>query len=320
MVGLEQNLEADLGIDSIKRIEIVGSLLQQLPERQREALAAHRSRLNTQPSLRGMLDLIEQATADAAAPAAVVGSDRASACRTCCQSRARARACAAARGDAPAPRTAAGRRRAQPDPGLLRPHRRSPRRRRSVAATLRGRDVEVAIVDPATLADEDRLLQWCAAFAPATPIAGLVHLAPLGSPAVAADGSPAQWRQAIQDNEKSLFLLLRELGPRMADEAHVVAASDLGGLFGREGSADDDLRLLGGSVGMVKSLRKGTHRIARQGGGPGSVAQGGGTGRTCSPKSNSTAAAPKSAIPTASASCSTPSPRTSPPMRRAKRR
>src|SRR5690606_23119007 len=28
MVGLEQNLEADLGIDSIKRVEIVGALLQ----------------------------------------------------------------------------------------------------------------------------------------------------------------------------------------------------------------------------------------------------------------------------------------------------
>ena len=258
MVGLEQNLEADLGIDSIKRIEIVGSLLQQLPERQREALAAHRSRLNTQPSLSGMLDLIEQATADAAAPAP------------------------AAAGEATAPAPAAPVASPAPEPapapprGVMRPrHEPQPADAarsltpgcfvltgdrlgvaEALAATLRGRDVEVAIVDPATLADEDRLLQWCAAFAPATPIAGLVHLAPLGSPAVAADGSPAQWRQAIQDNEKSLFLLLRELGPRMADEAHVVAASDLGGLFGREGSADDDLRLLGGGVGMVKSLRK----------------------------------------------------------------
>src|SRR5699024_11148441 len=39
LLGLDQNLESDLGIDSIKRIEIVGALLQQLPEAQRQALA-----------------------------------------------------------------------------------------------------------------------------------------------------------------------------------------------------------------------------------------------------------------------------------------
>jgi hypothetical protein len=58
MVGLDQNLEADLGIDSIKRIEVVGAMLQSLPEKQREALTAHRSRLNTQATLNGMLELL----------------------------------------------------------------------------------------------------------------------------------------------------------------------------------------------------------------------------------------------------------------------
>ena len=38
MVGLDQSLESDLGIDSIKRIEVVGAMLQALPERYREAL------------------------------------------------------------------------------------------------------------------------------------------------------------------------------------------------------------------------------------------------------------------------------------------
>ena len=31
MLGMDQNLEADLGIDSIKRVEIVGALLKWLP-------------------------------------------------------------------------------------------------------------------------------------------------------------------------------------------------------------------------------------------------------------------------------------------------
>jgi len=67
MVGLDQNLEADLGIDSIKRIEVVGAMLQSLPEKQREALTEHRSRLNTQATLNGMLDLLASSIEKAAA-------------------------------------------------------------------------------------------------------------------------------------------------------------------------------------------------------------------------------------------------------------
>lgn len=67
MVGLDQNLEADLGIDSIKRIEVVGTMLQSLPEKQREALTAHRSKLNTQATLNGMLELLTSSLDKAAA-------------------------------------------------------------------------------------------------------------------------------------------------------------------------------------------------------------------------------------------------------------
>ena len=58
MVGLDQSLESDLGIDSIKRIEVVGAMLQALPERYREALSASRSKLNTQATLEGMLSMM----------------------------------------------------------------------------------------------------------------------------------------------------------------------------------------------------------------------------------------------------------------------
>lgn len=60
MVGLDQNLESDLGIDSIKRIEIVGAMLQALPEAYRSALTESRSKLNTASTLNGMLDLLMQ--------------------------------------------------------------------------------------------------------------------------------------------------------------------------------------------------------------------------------------------------------------------
>ena len=69
MVGLDQGLEADLGIDSIKRIEVVGATLQVLPESMREALTPNRSKLNTQPTLNGMLDILVQAAPGASAKA-----------------------------------------------------------------------------------------------------------------------------------------------------------------------------------------------------------------------------------------------------------
>lgn len=62
MVGLDQNLELDLGIDSVKRIEIARAMLQMLPATHRDALVDSRSNLDTQATLNGMLDLLTQVT------------------------------------------------------------------------------------------------------------------------------------------------------------------------------------------------------------------------------------------------------------------
>lgn len=70
MVGLDQGLEADLGIDSIKRIEVVGAMLQALPEQVRDALTPSRSKLNTQATLDGMLDILVEAVPGAKPAAA----------------------------------------------------------------------------------------------------------------------------------------------------------------------------------------------------------------------------------------------------------
>ena len=72
MVGLDRNLEADLGIDSIKRVEIVGTLLQGLPENMRARLVEVRTRLNTQSTLGGILEIIRAAQTNGAEPAHVV--------------------------------------------------------------------------------------------------------------------------------------------------------------------------------------------------------------------------------------------------------
>jgi NAD(P)-dependent dehydrogenase (short-subunit alcohol dehydrogenase family) len=124
-----------------------------------------------------------------------------------------------------------------------------------LAAALRARGAEVVAIEPGVLANEDALLQRCEALRAEAPIAGIVHLSALGMPAINGEESPSTWRQMLQENEKALFLLLRGLSPKLIDDAHVVVASDLGGLFGREGSSDGALRLGAGGIGTVKSLR-----------------------------------------------------------------
>ena len=246
MVGLDQNLEADLGIDSIKRIEVVGAMLQMLPAGYREGLTESRSKLNTQPSLNGMLDLIAQVKVGGAV---AVPFDLAG---------------VGVKADVIShpPRLVMRPQRELLGDGVARrltPGRFVLTRDRlgvadMLAAALLARGVGSVIVEPDALADEVRLIAQCQAIAAASPIAGLVHLAALGSPALAGLETPVEWREALLFNEKSFFLLLRELSAQLADEAHVVAATDLGGLFGREGSAAQTLRLQSGAVGAVKSL------------------------------------------------------------------
>ena len=248
MVGLGQNLEADLGIDSIKRIEVVGALLQWLPEAHREALADSRSKLNTQPTLDGMLDLVMQAKVgggavavpfDLAGEGARAGDTAGHPPRLVMQAEAEPLA------DDMARRLADGRFILTRDSlGVA----------DALAAMLRSRGRDVAIVEPAQLEAEDSLVEHGRMLAAGAAIGGLVHLAPLGAVALADSASVADWRAALQCHEKSFFILARELEGRLVDGAHMVAASDLGGLYGRDATAGDRLRIESGAVGALKSL------------------------------------------------------------------
>lgn len=250
MVGVDKNLEADLGIDSIKRVEIVGTLLQGLPESTRARLAGVRTRLNIQSTLGGILELVHVALADdpasdaAAAPVDPAGPIASAAIAL--PARAVMRAVAEPVPAGAARRLAAGRFVLTVDRlGVA----------GNLASVLRARGNDVVEIEPDTLQDEKALIQRCQSLRSEARIAGVVHLAALGQPALGEDDSPDDWRRALQGNEKALFVLLRELSAHLIDDAHVVTASDLGGLFGRDGSSDGMLRLAGGGVGTVKSFR-----------------------------------------------------------------
>ncbi|BAL96452.1 type I polyketide synthase [Rubrivivax gelatinosus] len=248
MVGLDQNLESDLGIDSIKRIEVVGAMLQALPEAWRAALVDSRSKLNTQPTLNGMLDLIGSAKEGAAVPfdraeagtpvAGAVVADHAPS-RHLIEPTPEALPATAAR------RLAAGRYLIVPDRGTLAD---------GLATRLAERGATVERLDPALLADEAALVAWCATHRVA-PVAGLVFLSPVDAPLPGADAGPDEWRAALAAGDQALFVLLRELSAAFVPEAHVLAASALGGLYGR-GRAPEALPLAGGAPGLLKSLRE----------------------------------------------------------------
>ncbi|MHA7834860.1 MAG: type I polyketide synthase, partial [Algiphilus sp.] len=69
MIGLEADLEADLGIDSIKRVEIVGAFAKQAPAALAEAMQADMDRYTSARSLNALLAALPAQTA-AAAPSA----------------------------------------------------------------------------------------------------------------------------------------------------------------------------------------------------------------------------------------------------------
>ena len=249
MVGLDQNLESDLGIDSIKRIEVVGAMLQALPEGYKQALSESRSKLNTQATLNGVLDLLSQAQiggavtvpfelAEAGTRAAVVSQPP----RHVIQSEREAVSESASR-------------------HLLVGHFLITRDRGGVAdlvaKQLVARGCTVGFVEHDLLTREASLLQWCTEQrANLQSLGGIIHLAPLSADWLAPDATLDAWRRELMVNEKSLFVLLHEFSALLAPGAHVLSASGLGGCFGRDANSARGLSLQSGAVGMLKSLRE----------------------------------------------------------------
>ena len=247
MVGLDQNLEADLGIDSIKRVEVVGALLQKLPETYRTALGDSRSRLNTQATLSGMLDLLSELSVGGAetVPFEVAGvgvevgvADHSP--RYIVQARAE-----------PIPASALKQ--------LKRGHYLIAEDTLGVAHALSKELIErrcsVTLIKRDVLADETRLGTWVSEQRELlTEVAGIVNLAPVGAEWLTADASLNDWRFQLQLNEKSFFMLVRDFSDRLAEDAHIISVSSLGGLFNRDVRGNNRLSVQGGGPGLLKSL------------------------------------------------------------------
>lgn len=253
MVGLDQNLESDLGIDSIKRIEVVGAMMQKLPEGLRAALTDSRTKLNTQPTLNGMLDILASAKQGATVPFEVAEAaqpaDQGSAALAVLPPRYEMQAVAE-----PLPADVA-RQLNTTGHWLIAPDA-SGQLADAMAAELAQRGARVQRLPRALLDDESGLAAWIADQRDGlSPLAGLLHLAPLGTAAIDPQGSVDEWRRSLQTSEKSLYQLLQGFSPALADGTQVLAASALGGGFGRCPLPQaGGLLLQGGAPGVLKSL------------------------------------------------------------------
>ncbi|MHA7875447.1 SDR family NAD(P)-dependent oxidoreductase [Roseivivax sp.] len=235
MLDLEQGIEADLGIDSIKRLEIVGALVKALPAPQSAAAAPIGETLNAQKTLGA---IVETLTAHLEKEGAPVPFDPAGAEN-------------AERADAPRPPRFVITAEAQPGPAtapLPKGLYLLTRDAGGVAEALAAR-IDAAGAKARLLTAEEAAAPVALEGAPA----GFVHLAPLDAAPLALEAGRDAWRDALARTEKSAYRLVRAFADGLK-QGRVVFASALGGDFGRSGARG--LMLAGGATGLAKSLRE----------------------------------------------------------------
>lgn len=252
MVGLEQNLEADLGIDSIKRVEIVGALLQTLPPAYGSALGEARSQLNTRATLADMLKMLEGLEVG---EVAVPFESAEASPKTVPVAASHSPRHVVVPEEEAIPEQA--QRRFEPGYFILTADGHGLALR--LQEWLEQRGCSVSLLSPGLLADEAALSAWCRETAanPDKQVAGVIHLAALGARELPLDVELQAWQRELLVNEKSLYLILHALAAQLRSDAHVITLSALGGLFAR--GVDEQrqaLSLQGGGSGLIKSLRE----------------------------------------------------------------
>lgn len=279
MLDLNLDLEADLGVDSIKRTEIMGYFLQSFFPAEQGGLPREMEEISRSRTMREILDRVESCfrapqSCEPGAGPGVSGSPLAA--RTTEAPRPEAdlpsRFTLAALGlpvASPAPRLASGRVLVITDDegGIA----------SALAEKLKSRGWETALVrfhdgDAGTGETGYSIQTWSAGEVAALlesirrrqgPIGGLIHLLPLKQGLAYADLDITGWRKRLQMEVKSLFLFLKLLEKDIQEalpqgQPLVVAATGMGGSFG----SDPDLRerefmpSQGGIPGLLKALKE----------------------------------------------------------------
>ena len=247
MLGMDQNMEADLGIDSIKRVEIVGALMKTLPAGQLAGADNASEALNGQKTLQGMVSWIASQSAGKEAASAPfehtgvgeeVTASRAVLPRFVIEARLEP-ADPAARGPLPRGTYVV----TDDGAGLA----------DAVARLIEGEGGSVRRFDRELLLDDDALGAAVESARRDGPIVGLLHLSAAALAPLAEDATLEESRAQTALCDKALFRLLRLLADDLRDGGRVVSASALGGLFARS-HAPAGLTAQGGASGLLKSV------------------------------------------------------------------
>jgi len=216
MLEFDQNLEADLGIDSIKRVDVVAGMMKALPSLYETALGDEgRAKLSTSATLQDMLDALT--AAGGASPnfdQAGTGTSAVSAGATPDHTLSRPDSTTNRYVVAPQPQplTAAEARGLTQGGFLVLP---GPE---DVTQTV-AKALTAEVVPTDAMADEVSLTAWLDAnTARLGALAGIVHLTPLGAVPVDLTAGPDHWAADLFANEKALFLALKHL--KLLDMGH----------------------------------------------------------------------------------------------------
>jgi acyl transferase domain-containing protein/NAD(P)H-dependent flavin oxidoreductase YrpB (nitropropane dioxygenase family)/NAD(P)-dependent dehydrogenase (short-subunit alcohol dehydrogenase family) len=271
MLDLDLNLEGDLSISSIKKVEILGTFQRQCTETQRQALQSSMDKLARLRTLREVIEGItlalggqspEVARSDQDAPGTPGPSTGATLEQVT---------------DSAIPRY----RRIAVDAGAISPRSITPPEGavlitndgRGIASALaiRLRDAGARVIIIGTpgslhpssegfardLTDVSTIRELIAeARRQAGSVGGLIHLVPLRLVSESGWIEPATWRERLGVEVRSLFLLAREVAHDLAQarRAWFVATSALGGDFGMGATTDPVFPGQGAISGFVKAL------------------------------------------------------------------
>jgi len=239
MLGADLDLEADLGIDSIKRIEIIATLTGTLPKPVMAGIQSQIDQLSRKRSLGAIADVVMSAVA--VAPDTTPGSTAPSACARFLM---RAHATPAAN---------AGELRLN---GLHLLTEDSLGVASLVAERLTRAGATARVVPGEGLADPERLTQTLAELrALYGPVCGILHVAPLGR--VRVDDVVA-WRNEADVATKRLFQLVRASTGDLdrAERPVVLVVTSMGGAWGRDGQATITADMAGGGHGIVRTIAR----------------------------------------------------------------
>jgi len=261
MLGLDQDIEADLGIDSIKRVEILGALRKSLPDDLAERLQSAMDELAGQ---RTFGEMIAWAESKASEPGAPTDSSQVATVeegvRPSSQAGPESIRCPLSRFII----------RAHPEPldhcmpelprgvYLILPDR--PRDAgqgiaEALAAELGAAGRESLVMPEGRLGDLDGLDAW---LDQQPAVRNLVVLSGIGDSGWTPRMTLARWRERMSLEVKALYPLLRRLGPELRQNGVVLIASAMGGCFGRDSvSADVQSEAFPGTAGLsglIKTL------------------------------------------------------------------